>query len=94
MAADVGSRGTVAGRVWLGGKGIVGVGSKSVATCKRLGLEAIVAARAGCGCYGRLPLLGGFGSGEGVDELDMQCLDGSQRAGVGLPMQVVEGESR
>lgn len=86
MAADVGGRGAIAGRVWLGGKGIVGVGSESVATCNGLGLEAIVAASARPGRYGRLPLLGGLGGGEGVDELDMQRLDGSEGPGVGLPV--------
>lgn len=94
MAADVGGRGAIAGRVWLGGKGIVGVGSESVAACDRLGLEAVVEASARPGCYRGLPLLGGLGGGEGVDELDMQRLNGSQRPGVGLPVQVVEGESR
>lgn len=94
MAADVGGRGAVAGRVWLGGEGIVSVGSESVATRNRLGLEAIVATSARPGCYRRLSLLGGLGGGEGVDELDMQRLDGSQGPGVGLPVQVVEGESR
>lgn len=33
------------------------------------------------------------GGGKGVDELDVEGLDGAERAGVGLPMQVSKGEA-
>lgn len=82
VAADVGGGGAVAWGVGLFGEGIVGVGGESAATCNLLCLEAIETTTAERGCYRGLSLFGGFGGGEGIDELDMQCLDGSKRAGV------------
>lgn len=38
--------------------------------------------------------LGGFvGGGKGVDKLDVEGLDGAERAGMGLPVQVSKGEA-
>lgn len=58
-------------------------------TTQRLRGEAIVAAGGGIG-NGRFGLCGLVGSSKGIDKLDVEGLDGAERAGVGLPVEVSE----
>ena len=61
---------------WLGGKAIVGIASGS--TAEGLCLEAVICTRAWRRDYGRLSWsVGGLGGGEGVDQFDVEGLDGA-----------------
>lgn len=88
MAASVGGRGPVARREGFGGKGVVEVRSGAVAP-EGLRREAVIATGTRVGRYDGWFRLGRLvGGGKGVDEFDVEGLDGAERAGVGLPMQV------